>query len=65
MRLVLLLIGATCAFVSAGIVFGWGWFDLDDPALRGDAGGWLALSAMFVALAFAWEPLKAVVRQFA
>lgn len=65
MRLLLLLAAASCAFVSAGIAFGWALFDLDDPALRGDASGYLAISAMAVALAFAWEPLKAFVRQFA
>lgn len=65
MKLILLLAGASCAFVSAGIAFRWSLFDLNDWSLNGDAPGYLGLAAMFLALAFAWEPLSELVKQIA
>lgn len=52
LRTLLLLASASCAFVAAGIGFGWGLFDLDDPALRHDHGGYIALAALFFAVSF-------------
>lgn len=49
-RVALLLLAATCAFVAMVTGFRWGWFGIDPSARLYQ--GYIAASAMFFALSF-------------
>lgn len=60
MRTLFLLASASCAFVAAGIAFGWSIFDLDDPSLHGDVAGWGWTAVALASSGLVWGDVVAI-----